>query len=396
MAAMQHCAFRLDGDRDAIATVRLSAAGDWMAMVKAADGRAVCCRHFVKFKPLCCAIAGNHSVFTEMPAILIGQCCIGKTVDQDQYFKYILNNSTLIAPSRRFWGLTQKGREAMKKTIIFIPIFALICFANAGLAAGDASSPDIFGIEVGNVFISQETDQGGSYTSTSEVISIDQTTFPKSTYIVESRGNGETFQGWVEKTTGELRLWGELEVATGEFLRFSSGLLEAWYPMRVGERRYSSATAELNIYPGILLNTSLTVDVLAKEPVVLDFDTLEAFKVRYQLRYWGYGIDETDTFYQWVTPYLGAVKYQDAESQEILTSFAIGGGTITGETDTDGDGLKDYQELIIYNTSRLSADTDGDRFSDGDEVNIHGTDPNDPDSHPSLAMPWLPLLLLDE
>ena len=146
----------------------------------------------------------------------------------------------------------------------------------------------------------------------------------------------------------------------------------------------------------IALARLATAVVLAKEPVVLDFDTLEAFKVRYQLRYWGYGIDETDTFYQWVTPYLSAVKYQDAESQGILTSFAIGGGTITGETDTDGDGLKDYQEPIIYNTSRLSADTDGDRFSDGDEVNIHGTDPNDPDSHPSLAMPWLPLLLLDE
>ena len=94
--------------------------------------------------------------------------------------------------------------------------------------------------------------------------------------------------------------------------------------------------------------------------------------------------------------YLGVVKYQDAEELGKLTSFAIGGGTITEETDTDGDGLKDYQELIMYNTDRLYADSDDDGFSDGDEVNTHGTDPNDPKSHPSRALPWLPLLLLGE
>jgi hypothetical protein len=284
----------------------------------------------------------------------------------------------------------------MKIKIIINLILAHIFCSSAALSVAYTSPPDAFSIEVGNAFTFQGTNQGGSYTSDSEVTSIDLTTFPTTTYVIENRENGETYRGWYEKTPGELKLWGTQEVSSGEFLRFSAGLVDGWYPMQVGDQRYTYATAEINLYPGIILNTSLTADVLAKEPLILDFDTFEAFKVRYKFRIWGYGEDETDTFYQWVVPYLGVVKYQDAEELEKLTSFAIGGGTITEETDNDGDGLKDYQELIMYNTDRLDADTDDDGFTDGDEVNTHGTDPNDPNSHPSRALPWIPLLLLGE
>lgn len=45
------------------------------------------------------------------------------------------------------------------------------------------------------------------------------------------------------------------------------------------------------------------------------------------------------------------------------------------ETDTDGDGLSDYQELYIYNTSPYLVDTDSDGFSDYEEVMVRGTDP---------------------
>ena len=278
----------------------------------------------------------------------------------------------------------------MKIKFLFNLILASI------LAVPYTSPLDVLSIEVGDASTYKGTNQGGSYTSESEVTSIDQTTFPATTYVFEVRQNGETDRGWYETAPGEIKLWGTQEVATGEFIRLSAGLVEFWYPMQVGDQRYSYATAESNLYPGIIVNTSLTADVLAKEPVILDFDTLEAFKVRYQFRFWGYGTDETDTYYQWFVPYLGVVKYQDAEELEKLTSFSIGGGTITEETDTDGDGLKDYQELIMYNTDRLYADTDDDGFSDGDEINNHGTDPNDPNSHPSRALPWLLLLLLEE
>jgi len=120
--------------------------------------------------------------------------------------------------------------------------------------------------------------------------------------------------------------------------------------------------------------------------------------------------------------YIGSIKYKDDECEETLTSFKIGGGTITQNTDTDGDDLKDYRELVVYSTNQESSDTDGDKMPDGWEVTYgldptandalsdkdndghsnlqeyqSGTDPTDPNSKPSSkAMPWIPLLLLDD
>jgi outer membrane protein OmpA-like peptidoglycan-associated protein len=43
--------------------------------------------------------------------------------------------------------------------------------------------------------------------------------------------------------------------------------------------------------------------------------------------------------------------------------------------DTDGDGLKDGEEVLNYKTSPVKADTDGDGLNDFDEVTKHKTDP---------------------
>ncbi|MBI5229857.1 MAG: hypothetical protein HY981_00970 [Candidatus Magasanikbacteria bacterium] len=45
--------------------------------------------------------------------------------------------------------------------------------------------------------------------------------------------------------------------------------------------------------------------------------------------------------------------------------------------DTDKDGLSDYDEIYVYNTSPYLADTDSDGASDKDEI-LKGTDPNCP------------------
>ena len=59
-------------------------------------------------------------------------------------------------------------------------------------------------------------------------------------------------------------------------------------------------------------------------------------------------------------------------------------GTDPNEADTDGDGLDDGDEINVYFTDPLNDDTDGDGITDGDEVNTYGTDPNDFDSKPDL------------
>jgi hypothetical protein len=55
-------------------------------------------------------------------------------------------------------------------------------------------------------------------------------------------------------------------------------------------------------------------------------------------------------------------------------------GTDIHNPDTDGDGLTDGQEVLIYHTNPLVADTDGDGIPDGLEVQ-EGTNPLDPNSY---------------
>src|SRR3990172_5546821 len=45
------------------------------------------------------------------------------------------------------------------------------------------------------------------------------------------------------------------------------------------------------------------------------------------------------------------------------------------KSDTDGDGLKDGEEVTKYKTDPLKADTDGDGLNDADEINKYKTDP---------------------
>jgi hypothetical protein len=47
----------------------------------------------------------------------------------------------------------------------------------------------------------------------------------------------------------------------------------------------------------------------------------------------------------------------------------------------------------LANDASLDKDSDG--YSNLQEY-LAGSDPNDPNSHPSKAMPWIPLLLLDD
>jgi hypothetical protein len=54
--------------------------------------------------------------------------------------------------------------------------------------------------------------------------------------------------------------------------------------------------------------------------------------------------------------------------------------TTPTDIDTDGDGLRDGEEINEYDTNPLEADSDGDGLSDGDEINEYGTDPTDPDT----------------
>ena len=56
-------------------------------------------------------------------------------------------------------------------------------------------------------------------------------------------------------------------------------------------------------------------------------------------------------------------------------------------TDSDGDGLTDFEEVNTYLTDPNMADTDGDGVSDGEEV-AGGFDPRDQNSRPTSTTAW--------
>jgi serine/threonine protein kinase len=55
-------------------------------------------------------------------------------------------------------------------------------------------------------------------------------------------------------------------------------------------------------------------------------------------------------------------------------------GTDPNMADTDGDGLKDGDEVLIYSTNPRNPDSDGDGLNDYQEIFTHKTDPNNSDS----------------
>ena len=64
-------------------------------------------------------------------------------------------------------------------------------------------------------------------------------------------------------------------------------------------------------------------------------------------------------------------KDVDGLTKRIETAL----GTDPNNPDTDGDGLKDGEEVRTYKTDPLNTDTDDDTLTDGEEVNQYKTDP---------------------
>jgi len=68
----------------------------------------------------------------------------------------------------------------------------------------------------------------------------------------------------------------------------------------------------------------------------------------------------------------------DNDLDGLLDGEEIIAGSCLYNSDTDGDGLSDYDEVKIYGTSPILADTDGDGMTDAHEL-IAGTSPTDGD-----------------
>lgn len=244
--------------------------------------------------------------------------------------------------------------------ILFIIIFSITSFSAHGFAAAGI---DIFGMGVGNHWLYDSNVKR-------QITGINPAYFPKETFEMEIIETGaEPGKEWYESINEQLFLWGVSE--DGMLLKFDKGLLVAWATLTVGEVKSSSAWV-------INYNTTVNmkVEVLTYEKVPFNNESIDAYRLRYTFTASGPGGTATDTWSWWVVPYLGVIKQQTPVGEEKLISFAIDGGTLTADTDTDTDGVKDYLEIVLYNTDPNNSDSDGDSLLDGDEINLYGTDPN--------------------
>lgn len=70
----------------------------------------------------------------------------------------------------------------------------------------------------------------------------------------------------------------------------------------------------------------------------------------------------------------------DSDGDGLSDEYELRIGTDPLNPDTDGDGLKDGEEVLKYKTDPLNPDSDYDLLTDGDEVRKYRTDPLDPDT----------------
>ncbi len=74
----------------------------------------------------------------------------------------------------------------------------------------------------------------------------------------------------------------------------------------------------------------------------------------------------------------GPFAYQGGNESQSADTLTSNSEAALKAKDTDGDGLSDYDELYVYQTSPYLADSDSDGIPDGEEVK-RGTDPNCPE-----------------
>jgi hypothetical protein len=135
------------------------------------------------------------------------------------------------------------------------------------------------------------------------------------------------------------------------------------------------------------------------------------------------GLDEGKTYYFAATAYDTEYNSSDLSEEVVYTIPVL-------DTDTDGDGISDYDEINLYGTDHNKSDTDNDVIDDGEEIIFWGdnwradddqdglinpldsdsdndgytdgfeicfdSDPSDPESYPPISFPQQDFLKIGE
>ncbi|MBD3193356.1 MAG: hypothetical protein GF308_22160 [Candidatus Heimdallarchaeota archaeon] len=104
---------------------------------------------------------------------------------------------------------------------------------------------------------------------------------------------------------------------------------------------------------------------LQSDPLDVDTDG-DTMDDRYEY-IWGLKVLENDTL-------------EDPDGDGLINLLEYQHNTRPDKADHDGDGLTDYEEVMVYGSDPIAFDTDLDGLEDGDEVLVYGTDPTKKDT----------------
>jgi len=127
----------------------------------------------------------------------------------------------------------------------------------------------------------------------------------------------------------------------------------------------------------------LGAEIALSDVVLLDFSLGGALTMSYDLdAYKSVGADVRDSYFKASLglTFVGENCESDKDMDGLGKCDEEKFGTDPNNPDTDGDGLKDGEEVNKYFTDPLNPDTDGDGLKDGEEVHKYKTDPTKADS----------------
>jgi outer membrane protein OmpA-like peptidoglycan-associated protein len=119
----------------------------------------------------------------------------------------------------------------------------------------------------------------------------------------------------------------------------------------------------------------LGYQIILGEYVHLDISAGITFTTTDDLNQYKDGAAPDVKYFGGIGLFFGRVAQRDDDNDGLLNQRERELGTDPYNPDTDGDGLSDGDEVMIYMTNPLKNDTDGDGLTDGDEIRKYKTDP---------------------
>jgi outer membrane protein OmpA-like peptidoglycan-associated protein len=115
--------------------------------------------------------------------------------------------------------------------------------------------------------------------------------------------------------------------------------------------------------------------IMLARKVHLDINAGISFTTTDNLNYYKDGLPPDVYYFAGIGLLFGGTERVDTDKDGLFNDQEKEIGTDPKNPDTDGDGLTDGDEVLIYFTDPLKKDTDGDGLTDGEEINKYKTDP---------------------